>query len=450
MASRSRGKLAASLIDRHRNRARLIMAYCSVVAQVRLDHITKSFGDGAAAVKAVDDVSLDIEDHDFMILFGPSGCGKSTLLRMVAGLEDSDQRRDLHRQPEGQRHRAEDARCGDGVPELRPVPAQDGARANIEFPLEGARRESKVGSRRQSHGGGRGAWPRRVPRSQTGSARRWPTSTCRTRSAIVRQPAVFCMDEPLSNLDAKLRGETRAELVDLHRRLDSDDHLRHPRSGRGNDDGNACRGDEPWPTPADRHTARGLRQTRNRVRGHVHRNTTDERDARTGCSSAAMLSSAVRPEHLRVSTDGGLAATVRMVEQLGHETLLICDAAGRGWSPVKMQSSPRRRSVPRSSSTRRRSTVTGSTRSPCTDWMREEADEAKVGRDLPVALGMLAPSAVILGVFVVFPLVRAIQLGHLRCDATGKRCREGDGVNTSTCSEVTSSSTRWPTTSDLP
>ena len=46
-------------------------------------------------------------------------------------------------------------------------------------------------------------------------------------------------------------------------------------------------------------------------------------------------------------------------------------------------------------------------------------------RDLPVALGILAPSAVILGVFVVYPLVRAIQLGHLRCDATGKRCREG-------------------------
>ena len=49
----------------------------------------------------------------------------------------------------------------------------------------------------------------------------------------------------------------------------------------------------------------------------------------------------------------------------------------------------------------------------------------KKWRDLPVAVGMLAPSAVILGVFVVYPLVRAIQLGHLRCDATGTRCRDG-------------------------
>src|SRR6185295_13192711 len=88
MPSRSRGKSVASLIDRHRNRAPPSMAYCSVVAQVRLEHITKEFGEGAAAVKAVDDVSLEIEDHDFMILLGPSGCGKSTLLRMVAGLEN--------------------------------------------------------------------------------------------------------------------------------------------------------------------------------------------------------------------------------------------------------------------------------------------------------------------------------------------------------------------------
>src|SRR4249919_1394535 len=63
------------------------MTYCSRVAQVRLEHITKSFGGGPDAVNAVDDVTINIEDHDFMILLGPSGCGKSTLLRMVAGLE---------------------------------------------------------------------------------------------------------------------------------------------------------------------------------------------------------------------------------------------------------------------------------------------------------------------------------------------------------------------------
>ncbi|HEY4610158.1 MAG TPA: ABC transporter ATP-binding protein, partial [Ilumatobacteraceae bacterium] len=57
------------------------------MAQVRLEHVTKSFGEGDKATKAVDDVSIVVEDRDFMILLGPSGCGKSTLLRMVAGLE---------------------------------------------------------------------------------------------------------------------------------------------------------------------------------------------------------------------------------------------------------------------------------------------------------------------------------------------------------------------------
>ena len=58
------------------------------MAKVRLDHITKTFGEGIELVTAVDDVTLEIDHHDFMILLGPSGCGKSTLLRMVAGLED--------------------------------------------------------------------------------------------------------------------------------------------------------------------------------------------------------------------------------------------------------------------------------------------------------------------------------------------------------------------------
>ena len=57
------------------------------MAQVRLDQVTKTFGTGTEAVNAVDSVSIDIADHEFMILLGPSGCGKSTLLRMIAGLE---------------------------------------------------------------------------------------------------------------------------------------------------------------------------------------------------------------------------------------------------------------------------------------------------------------------------------------------------------------------------
>lgn len=64
------------------------MVYGAGVAQVRLEHISKIFGEGDDAVKAVDDVTLSIDHHEFMILLGPSGCGKSTLLRTIAGLED--------------------------------------------------------------------------------------------------------------------------------------------------------------------------------------------------------------------------------------------------------------------------------------------------------------------------------------------------------------------------
>ena len=80
--------------------------------------------------------------------------------------------------------------------------------------------------------------------------------------AIVREPAVFLMDEPLSNLDAKLRVQTRAEIARLHQRLKTTDRLRHPRPGRGDDDGHADRGHERGPAPAGRLAAGALRHAR--------------------------------------------------------------------------------------------------------------------------------------------------------------------------------------------
>ena len=195
------------------------MTYCSGVAQVRLDHITKSFGEGAGELKAVDDVSIDIEDHDFMILLGPSGCGKSTLLRMVAGLET----------PTSGDIFIGNTKVNDVEPKLRDVAMvfqsyalypHKTVQANIEFPLK-VRGESKVdrGIKAKSAAESLGLteYLDRKPGQLSGGQRQ----RVALARAIVRQPAVFCMDEPLSNLDAKLRGETRAELVDLHRRLDA-------------------------------------------------------------------------------------------------------------------------------------------------------------------------------------------------------------------------------------
>ena len=111
------------------------MVYGAGVAQVRLEHISKIFGEGDDAVKAVDDVTLSIDHHEFMILLGPSGCGKSTLLRTIAGLED----------PTSGDVFIGDRRVNDVLPKERDVamvfqsyalyPHKTVA-ANIEFPLK--------------------------------------------------------------------------------------------------------------------------------------------------------------------------------------------------------------------------------------------------------------------------------------------------------------------------
>ena len=301
------------------------MAYCSVVAQVRLEHITKEFGEGAAAVKAVDDVSLEIEDHDFMILLGPSGCGKSTLLRMVAGLEN----------PTSGEIFIGNTKVNDVEPKMRDVAMvfqsyalypHKTAQANIEFPLK-VRGESKVDraakAKVAAEALGLSEYLDRKPGQLSGGQRQ----RVALARAIVRQPAVFCMDEPLSNLDAKLRGETRAELVDLHRRLDATiiyvTHDQVEAMTMGTRVAVMSRGQlqqigtpqEVYARPETVFVATFIGTPPMNV---MPAGLFERGDAMVG----------VRPEHLRVSINGGMPATIRMVEQLGHETLLICDAAG--------------------------------------------------------------------------------------------------------------------------
>ncbi len=301
------------------------MAYCSDVAQVRLEHITKSFGEGAAALKAVDDVSLDVEDHDFMILLGPSGCGKSTLLRMIAGLEN----------PTSGDIFIGDVKVNDVEPKLRDVAMvfqsyalypHKTAQANIEFPLK-VRGESKVDravkAKSAAEALGLTEYLDRKPGQLSGGQRQ----RVALARAIVRQPSVFCMDEPLSNLDAKLRSETRAELVDLHRRLDATiiyvTHDQVEAMTMGTRVAVMSRGhlqqigtpQEVYARPATVFVATFIGTPPMNV---MPAGLFERGDTLVG----------VRPEHLRVVPSGGLPATVRMVEQLGHETLVICDAAG--------------------------------------------------------------------------------------------------------------------------
>src|SRR3954451_20036338 len=183
------------------------------MANVVFDHVTKRFGD----VVAVDALDLAIGDREFLVLLGPSGCGKSTALRMVAGLEE----------PTEGAIRIGDQRV-DGIdPKDRDIamvfqsyalyPHQS-VRQNIEFPLRSrkvppAEREKLVSDAASQLG--LGELLDRKPRELSGGQ----LQRVALARAIVRRPAVFLMDEPLSNLDAKMRTATRAELVELHQRL---------------------------------------------------------------------------------------------------------------------------------------------------------------------------------------------------------------------------------------
>src|SRR5450830_519903 len=183
------------------------------MATVTFEHVTKKFGD----VIAVDDFNLEINDGEFMVFVGPSGCGKTTSLRMIAGLEDTTEGvvniadRVVNDVPPKDRdiamvfqsyalypHMSVYDNLAFGL-KLRKVPKKD-----IERRVKEAAETIQLTTLLQ-----------RKPKELSGGQRQ----RVALGRAIVREPAVFLMDEPLSNLDAKLRVQTRAEIARLHQRL---------------------------------------------------------------------------------------------------------------------------------------------------------------------------------------------------------------------------------------
>ncbi|TME30892.1 MAG: sn-glycerol-3-phosphate ABC transporter ATP-binding protein UgpC [Chloroflexi bacterium] len=184
------------------------------MATVTFDHMVKRYpGD----VLAVNDLNLEINDGEFLVLVGPSGCGKTTALRCVAGLEEISDGRLL---------------IGDRV--VNDVPAKDRNIAmvfqsyalyphmsvydNLAFGLKLRKTPKDEIKRRVADAGkilGLDQLLDRKPKALSGGQRQ----RVALGRAIVREPSVFLMDEPLSNLDAKLRVETRANIARLHQRL---------------------------------------------------------------------------------------------------------------------------------------------------------------------------------------------------------------------------------------
>jgi ABC-type sugar transport system ATPase subunit len=181
--------------------------------QVRFDHVTKRFGGHLAA----DDITLTVGAGECLVLLGPSGCGKTTLLRMLAGLETVDGGAIYigDRRVDGLEPAARDVAMVFQNYALYPhLSVSD----NIAFPLRtrgvpAAERQRRV--RAAADRVGLGDFLDRRPAQLSGGQQQ----RVAVARAIVRNPTVYLMDEPLSNLDAQLRLQTRGELKRLHREL---------------------------------------------------------------------------------------------------------------------------------------------------------------------------------------------------------------------------------------
>ncbi|MEP7157823.1 MAG: sn-glycerol-3-phosphate ABC transporter ATP-binding protein UgpC [Chloroflexota bacterium] len=183
------------------------------MATVTFDHVSKRYGE----VTAVNDLNLEIQDEEFLVLVGPSGCGKTTALRMIAGLEDIT---------EGNL-KIGDRVVNDLAPKDRDVAMVFQSYAlyphmsvfdNLAFGLK-LRKIPKDEIKKRVEEAAKTIELTnlldRKPKQLSGGQRQ----RVALGRAIVREPAVFLMDEPLSNLDAKLRVQTRAEIARLHQRL---------------------------------------------------------------------------------------------------------------------------------------------------------------------------------------------------------------------------------------
>jgi multiple sugar transport system ATP-binding protein len=184
------------------------------VSGIRLDEISKVYPNG---VLAVNEVTLDIGEGEFVVLVGPSGCGKSTLLRMIAGLEDVTEGEIL----------IDDNDVTDKPPQQRDIAMvfqnyalypHMSVRDNLAYGLKLRKMPKQEWRRRVEETAktlGLEELLDRKPSALSGGQRQ----RVAMGRAIVREPKAFLMDEPLSNLDAKLRVSMRAELARLHERL---------------------------------------------------------------------------------------------------------------------------------------------------------------------------------------------------------------------------------------
>ena len=319
------------------------------MAEVRLESVSKYFGD----VVALESLDLVAGDDDFLVLLGPSGCGKSTALRCIAGLEQPTSGRVLlggrdvtHTEPK--------ERDVAMVFQSYALYPHKSVRQNIEFPLvpRGISRADRAKASDEAAAIlGLSELMDRKPKALSGGQRQ----RVALARAIVRRPAVFLMDEPLSNLDAKLRTQTRAELIELHQRLgttfvyvthDQVEAMTMATKVAVLADGRLqqlATPDEVYARPANRFVATFIGSPpMNVLDGELGQGEVAVAGGRVTvpgplAAAADQLPSddvaiGIRPEHLRVHPRGegrpGIPGRVRVVESLGHERLVLVDVGG--------------------------------------------------------------------------------------------------------------------------
>jgi len=332
------------------------------VAQVEFVEVTKRYGE----VSAVEDVNLTVADHEFLVLLGPSGCGKSTLLKMVAGLEDITSGeiaigdRLVNYVRPGDRNVAMVFQNYALYPHMTVYD-------NIAFPLKMtgvARGQIRERVLHTAQILGLDQLLQRRPENLSGGQRQ----RVALGRAIVRQPAVFLMDEPLSNLDAQLRVQTREELLKLHARLQTTtiyvthDQVEAMTMGhrivvmRGGIVQQVGRPQEVYDHPVNTFVAAFLGSPRINlqdgtlrasgagvafVRGDIQVPLPPRLAAQArAASNVAEVALGVRPEDIAVSLNGAsggpetvpLAATVSLTEPVGSDLYVNAAAGDTAWT----------------------------------------------------------------------------------------------------------------------
>ena len=289
---------------------------------LKLTNVNKSFG----SVHVLKDINIDVEEGEFVVFVGPSGCGKSTLLRVIAGLEDAS---------------SGEVRIGDEVVNLTP-PSKRGiamvfqsyalyphlnVRKNMSLALKQERQTKEVIEQRVAEASRMldlQEYLDRYPSELSGGQRQ----RVAIGRAIVRKPKLFLFDEPLSNLDAALRMNTRIEIANLHKQLEASmiyvthdqteamtlaDKIVVLRDGYVEQIGSPM---ELYNNPVNQFVAGFLGSP---AMNFLPADLVDAGDARI---------MGIRPEDLALSHDGKLEAVVQHVEHLGGDTNVIAKVEG--------------------------------------------------------------------------------------------------------------------------